>query len=358
MSRSFTQFFTLLWKSLLFWSIAMGLFGAFRYYGIGDNEGISLSGNFAQTSIVKIVLHHVFSGFAIGFLYASIDFVFEKFGPKNLSLVLDFTIKIIVYLIFTIAIFTLVLEIISRQGQISIDTSMGWWRTNRTFRIIMLYVVLQSFVFSFIKIATERFGRGVFFKILMGTYKKPKEEKRVFMFLDLKSSTAIAEKIGHEKYSQFIQDCFLDLNEVVLHYDAEIYQYVGDEAVLSWPYSKGVSNNNCINLFFGFEQQRQSRKEYYKYKYGVYPEFKAGLHGGTLMVAEVGFVKKELAYHGDVINTSARIQAECTTHNVSLLLSEKVLTDLNIDEYSTAKSLGSVLLKGKQKEVKIYTIIQ
>jgi len=63
-----------------------------------------------------------------------------------------------------------------------------------------------------------------------------------------------------------------------------------------------------------------------------------------------------LAYHGDVINTTARIQAECNKYNVTLLLSEILLQDLKIDDLSTSKSLGNILLKGKQEEVKIHTV--
>ena len=48
------------------------------------------------------------------------------------------------------------------------------------------------------------------------------------------------------------------------------------------------------------------------------------------MVAEVGVVKKEVAYHGDVINTSARIQAECNKHKVPILISEELLNDLRL----------------------------
>ena len=176
------------------------------------------------------------------------------------------------------------------------------------------------------------------------------------MFLDLKDSTTIAEKLGHFKYSQLIQDCFFDLNEVVPKFDAEIYQYVGDEAVLSWPYKKGLANNNCVGLFFAFQQQKLIKAAYYSEKYGVVPEFKAGLHGGVLMLAEVGIVKKELAYHGDVINTSARIQGECNKHNVPILISEVLLNDLQESNTFSSKSLGTVLLKGKQEEVKIHTI--
>ncbi|WP_093668653.1 hypothetical protein [Tenacibaculum sp. MAR_2009_124] len=105
---------------------------------------------------------------------------------------------------------------------------------------------------------------------------------------------------------------------------AEIYQYVGDEAVLSWLYEKGLVNNNCIGIFFAFETQRQQRKDYHQKKYNTFSEFKAGLHGGKLMVTEVGSVKKELAYHSNIINTSARIQIERNTYNTTLLISEKL----------------------------------
>ena len=43
---------------------------------------------------------------------------------------------------------------------------------------------------------------------MTGYYQKPKEESKIFMFLDLQSSSKIAELLGHEKYSDFIQDCF------------------------------------------------------------------------------------------------------------------------------------------------------
>ena len=356
MNRNLKHFLTLLWQSILFWSIAMGLFGIFRYYAIGDSEGISLTGNFAETYIANAILHHVFTGFSIGFLYACIDFVFDKYGSKKLSLGLGLAIKIIVYLVSTIIVFTLVLEIFSQLGQVNIDNRIGWWRTNRTFRVIMLYVALLSVVFSFIKIASQKFGKGIFLKMLLGKYKNPKEEKRIFMFLDLKDSTTIAEQLGHFKYSQLIQDCFYDLNEVVPKFSAEIYQYVGDEAVLCWPYKKGLANNNCVSLFFAFQQKILAKAEYYSKKYSVVPDFKAGLHGGILMLAEVGIVKKELAYHGDVINTSARIQGECNKYNVPILISEELLKDLKIDNNFSSKSLGTVRLKGKHKEVNIHTL--
>ena len=51
----------------------------------------------------------------------------------------------------------------------------------------------------------EKYSRGVFIGIMMGKYLQPKEESRIIMFLDLKDSTPIAEKLGHQQYFLFIR---------------------------------------------------------------------------------------------------------------------------------------------------------
>jgi adenylate cyclase len=297
-------------------------------------------------------------GFSVGIVFATIEFLYEKYIPKKIPIGVDIIISTVIYFIVIILLANFTIELEEITYEVSLNNERGWWKKDKTFWTMILYMMFASLTFSFIKIANEKFGKGVFLKMLSGKYKVPKEEIRIFMFLDLKSSTTYAEQIGHKKYSQLIQDCFYDLNEIVPNYDAEIYQYVGDEAVLSWPYKKGLVNNNCLNLFFAFQQKLQSKSKYYLSKYDVLPEFKAGIHGGVLMVTEVGVVKKELAYHGDVINTSARIQGECNIYKVPVLISEELLNDLIITSNFTSKFLGKVLLKGKQKEINIYTIDQ
>ena len=49
-----------------------------------------------------------------------------------------------------------------------------------------------------------------------------------------------------------IQNCFQDVNKVIPKYYAEVYQYVGDEVVLTWLKEEGLRNNNCINFYFAF----------------------------------------------------------------------------------------------------------
>jgi adenylate cyclase len=220
----------------------------------------------------------------------------------------------------------------------------------------IVYWGIACMMALFILQINEKFGQGVLINFLLGKYHKPKEERRIFMFMDLKSSTTYAEKLGHIKYSQLIQDCFFDLTDIVLSYEAKIYQYVGDEVVLSWDFDKGINYQNCLRTFFAYDNLLQSKSVYYKNKYGVVPEFKAGLNLGAVTVAEVGEIKKELAYHGDVLNTAARIQGRCNDYQKRLLLSEDLKVHFDKQLVYDFEFLGDVLLKGKTRPVNIYAV--
>ena len=54
------------------------------------------------------------------------------------------------------------------------------------------------------------------------------------MFLDLNNSTAIAERLGPLRFNDFKNDFFHDIAQPVLETRGRIYQYVGDEAVVTW----------------------------------------------------------------------------------------------------------------------------
>ena len=118
---------------------------------------------------------------------------------------------------------------------------------------IYFYMLTVDFLLVLLRQINLMLGEKNLRKFLMGKFYQPREEERIFMFLDLRSSTTIAEKLGHEKYSRLMQDCFNDLG-VVIENDAEIYQYVGDEAVLTWSMEGGLKDQNCIRAFFTFKR--------------------------------------------------------------------------------------------------------
>ena len=356
MNRNLKIYLHLFWQSILFWVCAYTLFTTIRLFDVRNEEIIDINQETVNISFGLAMRYSIILGVLIGIFYSIIEFMFDIYISKRIKVWVQLVSKTFSYLIIIIITFTFIRLLFQVQNDVQIDVSSDWWQKDISFWIGILYFIIGSFIFSFIKIAIEKFGKKNFIHILLGTYKNPKEEERIFMFLDLKDSTTIAENLGHFKYSRFIQDCFYDLNEIVTRFDAEIYQYVGDEAVLTWNYKNGLINNNCVELFFNFQQRLQSKTKYYQEKYDKSPEFKAGLHGGKLIVSEVGTIKKELAFHGDVINTTARIQAECNTYNSSFLISEKLARNLILDKKIESTFIGKILLKGKHQEVGVFSL--
>jgi len=54
------------------------------------------------------------------------------------------------------------------------------------------------------------------------------------MFVDLLSSTTIAEALGNEKYHNLLHDFYADITNPIIYNKGKIYQYVGDEVIVSW----------------------------------------------------------------------------------------------------------------------------
>jgi len=203
---------------------------------------------------------------------------------------------------------------------------------------------------------SERFGPGVLLNFLLGRYHSPKEEKRIFMFLDIKSSTTIAEKFGHHRFFGLLNDFFFDITDSIIYTRGEIYQYVGDEVVISWKLDSGIEDANCLKCFFDIYDAIDKNRKFYKTKYGLVPEFKAGLHCGRVTIGEIGVIKKDIVFSGDVLNTASRIQEICNKYNEKLLVSEELLKLLNLNNKYLSKEIDELKLKGKEKLIKFFGI--
>ncbi|MGB5894447.1 MAG: hypothetical protein WBG58_09730, partial [Ignavibacteriaceae bacterium] len=175
------------------------------------------------------------------------------------------TIFYILFILFFVSIARLYLASAelgkSMFGADVLDQYLGFLFSGRVVMTIIFWGIVCS-LSIFILHVSDKFGQGVLLNFILGKYHHPKEEKRIFMFIDLKSSTTYAENLGHIEYSKLIQDCFFDLTDVVANNYANIYQYVGDEVVLSWDFDKGLKNNNCINIYYDYMNVIRGRSKY------------------------------------------------------------------------------------------------
>lgn len=346
------RFFYLI-RMIIVWTTAFLLFRFIRFYGLGEFGLISRSSNEGLQLIQTFGLS-IFLGGLTGLLYVLIEWALDRPFMRTQSYGLILIFKTALYFILIKLLMVLALIIFNEQIHGWGDRSMVIHALKgQTFIAFMVYFLIVSAIITFIRQMDQKFGPGVLWNMLIGKYHKPREEERIFMFIDLKDSTKIAEMLGHLKFSRLIQDCFNDLTDAVVKHRAEIYQYVGDEVILCWKSDLGLKDNNCIDAFFSYQQTLDERADYYLNKYGLLPFFKAGVHIGKATVTEVGALKRDLAYHGDVVNTTARIQGECNRLQQKILISNRLynrltdITGLNIID------LGMVQLKGKGSAVEI-----
>jgi adenylate cyclase len=221
---------------------------------------------------------------------------------------------------------------------------------------LFIYMMFFASIITFLRQMMLKIGPRVLGNLMLGKYHTPKKEDRIFLFLDMKSSTSIAEKLGNLKYSKLIQDCFVDLTDSLIANDVEIYQYIGDEAVMTWKVNDGIRNGNCINVYFDFMRVLEERKDYYHSNYGLQPFFKAGLNVGPVITTEVGIVRREIAYLSEVLHTAARIQGKCNEFDLGILASQK-LRNLFLNAPNILfESIGLVPLRGKQNSEELFTV--
>lgn len=211
------------------------------------------------------------------------------------------------------------------------------------------------FLILFLEVSSLLSSR-FFYNYFTGRYHRPVQEERIFMFVDVKSSTTIAEELGDIQYSQLLQDLFNDFSDGILASHAEIYQYAGDEIILTWKTAQGLKGRRCLYCFYLLKEIIHAKKAYYLQTYNLVPKFKAGMHMGTAVTAWVGKIKKEIVYHGDLLNTTARIQSTCNELEHDFVISEAIKQNLPDDPDIIYNLKGEILLKGKAQPLKLFTV--
>ncbi len=198
-------------------------------------------------------------------------------------------------------------------------------------------------------------GNTLFAQYARGRFYKPVSEGRVFLFIDMDGSVKTAERLGNDQYFRLLNEVYFDFSAPIEQYGAEIYQFVGDEIVMSWDLKSGVERNRCIRLFFEMQRVLEANKEKYMNKYGAAPSFKGALHLGDVVSGEVGFVRTGIIYSGEVINTTARLERLAGSIKRKLLISDDLFNELNTEELHY-ENLGRITLKGIVEKHTVYAV--
>ena len=191
--------------------------------------------------------------------------------------------------------------------------------------------------------------------LLIGRYQRPVLEKRIFLFLDLKDSTSITESLGPKRAREFISRFLFDISKPITDHRGDIYKFMGDGVIAIWSWDEALARTNVIAALEGATAALQTRAGAYEREFGRVPEFRAGIHGGDVIVSEQGDLRRAIEYNGDNINIAARMEQKAKDHNLPVVISETIARELEARDI-TLERIGEEPVKGISKPIGLYTV--
>ena len=254
----------------------------------------------------------------------------------------------------------LVLFLVGRAlGQVLTSLDAGRFVTSFTERHLLYalpFFAILAVTIQFVIQMNRMIGANVLGYFIAGIYHRPTAEERIFLFLDLEGSTQLAERLGSARYFELLRRCVDDLTDPILETEGEIYQYAGDEVVITWPIEAGVRAANCVRCFFSVRQAVERRAPGYEQDFGAVPRFRGGLHGGTVTAGEIGDLRKQIVFVGDILNTAARLEEHAKRAGLDLVASQALLDRMRLPPHVEASRCGELALRGKDARVVAYSL--
>jgi len=229
-----------------------------------------------------------------------------------------------------------------------LGTEAGW-------SLYLYILVIAAVTLTIIQIA-QIIGPRILGNMLIGRYHNPVEEHRIFLFIDLIDSTALARQLGDLGVQRLLTRFFFDMGQPVADHGGEIHAYVGDEAIITWPFAAGASKARCVRCFFAVQDVLEANAATYETLFGVRPRIRAGLHGGPVIVSECGDTKKSIVYFGDTMNTSARLEGEAKRLKRDLVVSADLLQTIRLSPEFAVENLSEVTLRGHDSATGLFAL--
>jgi adenylate cyclase len=221
-------------------------------------------------------------------------------------------------------------------------------------RADMIFSLVASLGYNLLFGVNALLGPGVLFAFVAGRYYHPRIEERVLLFIDMRSSTATAERLGEARFLDFLNRFITDLSLAIAEAGGEIHKYVGDEVIATWTLAAGLNDAHCVRACFAALDRLAANGPAYEREFGLRADFRAGLHCGPVVVGELGYLKKEIALIGDAMNTAARIQQACRDTGCRVLASAALLERIAaLPAGVTRRALGPLSMRGKQQAIDI-----
>jgi adenylate cyclase len=199
-------------------------------------------------------------------------------------------------------------------------------------------------------------GARVLLNFLLGRYHRPLREQQVFMFVDFLDARGLSNRLGDIRAQSLISAVFFDIDGPIGELGGETHRYIGDELVVTWPFRRATDNARCVRCALSISALLRANSEHYRNVYGEAPRLRIALHGGPVVVSEIGDDRREIVYFGDTINTTARLRGLAKKIQRGLVISAALLEQMRLPDGARAEDMGAFELSGKAEATRVYAV--
>ena len=174
------------------------------------------------------------------------------------------------------------------------------------------------------------------------------ERKRcTIMFTDVRGFTSLSEKLEPEEVIKIMNKALTVQADAVQRNGGMVDKYIGDAMMAVWNAPLDVDNQEQLAIETALQIQHDMQEAELEVEIGI------GINTGIVCVGNMGSASRfEYSCLGDAVNLAARLESSCKSVGKNLVIGEETIKNYH-GQYT---ELDPIFVKGKEKEVKIYTI--
>ena len=179
-----------------------------------------------------------------------------------------------------------------------------------------------------------------------------------FMFSDIRGFTPISEKYkdNPEGLTKLINRFLTRMTNIVIANNGTIDKYMGDCIMAFWNAPLDVDNHAELAVKTALEMQAELKLLNQELTAEGLPNINIGIgiNTGEALVGNMGSEQRfDYSVIGDDVNLASRLESSSKELGSTLVIGEKTKTQTQGYKY---KSLGTIKVKGKSEQIKVYTI--
>jgi class 3 adenylate cyclase/tetratricopeptide (TPR) repeat protein len=183
-------------------------------------------------------------------------------------------------------------------------------------------------------------------------------ERRVItiLFCDVKGSTAAAEQLDPEEWTEIMNAAFEHMIQPIYKYEGTVVRLMGD-AILAFfgaPLTHEDDPQRAALAALDIQSHMKPFSEDIQSRYGVGFNFRVGINTGLVVVGEVGSdLRMEYTALGDAVNLAARMEQTAVPGTIQISDETYKL----IAPFFETEPLGEIEVKGKSAPVKTWRVL-